>query len=372
MILLRFLILLFVGYPLYQDEQERFVCITTQPGCTNVCYDLFAPISLFRLWLVQLGTVCLPSIVFIIYVVHRVTDDLAKTLNSAGPIEDMQLYKQEEQEFSKTPGSKVSVWAERVVARRFTGAYLLQLSLRSLLEAGFGAAHYYYLFDRRMPKKFLCQLPPCNHVECYISKPTEKMVMLYFMLGLVAVSLFLNMLDFMSVIKRSVQQKYRRKLMVESMYEGELSASRANIEPNTLTRQAHEDAGTFRKRRGSKGSCRGAEAPGPELPLMNSAAPAICNTNGNNGCSALESGGGKAGLCPVDTVGTPRTILIGKHSHLKPSPPPRRDGCLHPAGPAGPVGENTPATAVCASTLGHWTLAEWGSSEGSEIKSQWV
>ncbi|GLD55007.1 gap junction delta-4 protein, partial [Lates japonicus] len=93
MIFLRILILLFAGYPLYQDEQERFVCNTIQPGCANVCYDLFSPISLFRFWLVQLITLCLPYIIFIIYVVHKVSNSLTVDLNSSGHIKAMPLFK---------------------------------------------------------------------------------------------------------------------------------------------------------------------------------------------------------------------------------------------------------------------------------------
>uniref|UniRef100_A0A7N5ZXL2 Gap junction protein n=1 Tax=Anabas testudineus TaxID=64144 RepID=A0A7N5ZXL2_ANATE len=230
MIFLRILMLLFAGYPLYQDEQERFVCNTIQPGCANVCYDLFSPISLFRFWLVQLITLCLPYIIFIIYVVHKASNGL-------------------------TP----------------VRAYILHLMFRTLLEAGFGVAHY-YLFGFYIPRRFLCQHPPCTtQVDCYISRPTEKTVMLNFMLATAALSLFLNFLDFICTVKRSVRQKSERKMIVENIYEEEqcfLSAGRAckGINPTTLLAQQDLEgeacpSATFRKRRASNGSCVGQAPP---------------------------------------------------------------------------------------------------------------
>ncbi|XP_067433969.1 gap junction delta-4 protein [Thunnus thynnus] len=400
MIFLRVLILLFAGYPLYQDEQERFVCNTIQPGCANVCYDLFSPISLFRFWLVQLITLCLPYIIFIIYVVHKVSNGLNVDLSSSGPIKTMQLYKIHQETFSKTSVNKMALGAERGWARCFTGAYILHLMFRTLLEAGFGAAHY-YLFGFYIPRRFLCQHPPCTtQVDCYISRPTEKTVMLNFMLGAAALSLFLNVLDFICAIKRSVRQKGKRKMIVEKIYEEQsfLSAGEGSrgIDPNaSLTQQDPEaeaaQTGSFRKRRGSKGSCgKGTFALGQEAPslerssLPHSPGPLGCNTNGNNGCSAsqeeaLERDGSELALCPPEPVGTPRSIRVSKRSRLKPPPPPRRDLGLLPGVLAGPTGDVSTATAVCTRRVGQYTLVELGSGaelqtndEGQEKRSEWV
>lgn len=400
MIFLRVLILLFAGYPLYQDEQERFVCNTIQPGCANVCYDLFSPISLFRFWLVQLITLCVPYIIFTIYVVHKVSNGLAVDLNSSGPIKTMRLYKIHQEPFSKTSVNKMPLGAKRGWVRYFTGAYILHLIFRTLLEAGFGAAHY-YLFGFYIPRRFLCQHPPCTtQVDCYISRPTEKTVMLNFMLGVAALSLFLNVLDFICAIKRSVRQKSKRKMIVEKIYEEEqcfLSAGGASrvIDPNaSLTQQDLEEeaaqTGSFRKRRGSKGSYGGGtlvlgqEAPCLERSsLPSSPGPLGCNTNGNNGSSAsqeeaLERDGSELALCPPEPLGTPRSIRVSKRSRLKPPPPPRRDLGLLPGVSAGPIGDVSTATAVCTRRVGQYTLVELASGaelqtndEGQE-KREWV
>ncbi|XP_029978830.1 gap junction delta-4 protein [Sphaeramia orbicularis] len=393
MIFLRILILLFAGYPLYQDEQERFVCNTIQPGCANVCYDLFSPISLFRFWLVQLITLSLPLIIFIIYVVHKVANGLNMELNSSGHIKTAALFKINQEAFSRT-----SVNRTPLLAGGFTGAYILHLMFRTLLEAGFGAAHY-YLFGFYIPKRFLCQHPPCTtQVDCYISRPTEKTVMLNFMLGVGALSIFLNVLDFFCAIKRSVRQKTKKKLTVERMYEEEqcfLAASRGKDQNTSLAQQDIEadagQAGSFRKRRGSKGSSRGGGTLGLDQDsqcLERSSLPRPpgapgCNTNGNNGYSAtqeepLEREGSEVALCPPEPLATPRSIRVSKRSRIKPPPPPRRDLGSFTGGLAGPVGDASTATTVCTKRVGQYTLVELSTAEPQanddtqEKRSEWV
>ncbi|XP_042366033.1 gap junction delta-4 protein [Plectropomus leopardus] len=396
MIFLRLLILLLAGYPLYQDEQERFVCNTIQPGCANVCYDLFSPISLFRFWLVQLVSLCLPSIIFIIYVIHKVSNGLIVDLNSSGHTKALPIH---QELLNKTTVNKVSLVAERGWAQCFTGAYILHLMFRTLLEAGFGAAHY-YLFGFYIPRRFLCQHPPCTtQVDCYISRPTEKTVMLNFMLGVVALSLFLNVLDFICAIKHSVRQKSKRKMMVEKVYEEEQCFITARggsrrIDPNLARQDSEGEAahkGSFRKRQGSKGSCGGgALALGQEPPslerssLPRSPGPSGCNTNGNNGYSvsqeeAPERNGSEVALCPPEPMGTPRSIRVSKRSRLKPPPPPRRDLGSSSKDPEGPFGGVSTATAICTRKVGQYTLVELGSGaelqtndDGQEKRSEWV
>uniref|UniRef100_A0A4W6G6M9 Gap junction protein n=1 Tax=Lates calcarifer TaxID=8187 RepID=A0A4W6G6M9_LATCA len=382
MIFLRILILLFAGYPLYQDEQERFVCNTIQPGCANVCYDLFSPISLFRFWLVQLITLCLPYIIFIIYVIHKVSNSLTVDLNSSGHIKAMPLFKIHQESRNKMP-----LVAEQSWARCFTGAYILQLMFRTLLEAGFGAAHY-YLFGFYIPRRFLCQHPPCTtQVDCYISRPTEKTVMLNFMLGAAALSIFLNVLDFICAIKRSVRQKSKRKMMVEKIYEEEQCFLSAGGTASMAQQDSEGEAGqsgSFRKRRGSKGSCSQEPPCLEQSPLPCSSGSPGCNTNGNNGDSvsqeeAPERNGSEVALCPPEPMGTPRSIRVSKRNRLKPPPPPRRDLGLPPGGSAGPIRDVSTATTICTRRVGQYTLVELSSSteqqtndDGQEKRSEWV
>ncbi|XDV46914.1 hypothetical protein PO909_016718, partial [Leuciscus waleckii] len=259
---------------------ERFVCNTIQPGCANVCYDMFAPLSLFRFWLVQLTTLCLPYMMFVIYVIHKA---------------DYQ------ESFGKASLCKTVVKAEKGRVQYFTGAYISHLLLRILVEAGFGAAHY-YLFGFHIPRRFMCQQTPCTTiVDCYISRPTEKTILLNFMLGAAALSLLLNTCDFICAIKRSVRQKSKKEGMVRE--------------------------------------------------------------------------GSEVALYPTETLGSPKTIRVSKHSRLKPPPPPRRDKL-----PAQGAIDVSGATAVCNRRVGQYTLVEMTTGEdiptcsgdGQEKRSEWV
>ncbi|KAM9331800.1 gap junction delta-4 protein [Pholidichthys leucotaenia] len=386
MVFLRILILLLAGYPLYHDEQDRFVCNTIQPGCANVCYDLFSPVSLLRFWLVQLVALCLPYITFVVYVVHKVSSALTVDLSFLRPAKAFQVFKTQQEPFHKTP----VVVEQRGWCRCFTGAYILHLIFRTLLEACFGAAHY-YLFGFYVPRRFLCHQPPCTtEVDCYISRPTEKTVMLNFMLGVTALSLLLNALDFICAIKRSVRQKSTKKMMVEKIFEEEqcfLSTGgdvNASLPPQDLQAQVNQ-MGSFRKRRGSKGSCGGRTTDlGQGPPTSEHPGPLGCNTNGNNAYSvsqeeeAPERAGSEVALCPPEPMGTPRSIRVSKRGRLKPPPPPRRHLELPTAGLAAPFGDVTAATAICK-RVGQYTLVELASGadlqaddDGQEKRSEWV
>uniref|UniRef100_A0A673L5F2 Gap junction protein n=1 Tax=Sinocyclocheilus rhinocerous TaxID=307959 RepID=A0A673L5F2_9TELE len=373
-IFLRILVLLFAGYPLYQDEQERFVCNTIQPGCANVCYDMFAPLSLFRFLLVQLTTLCLPYVMFVTYVIHKVSSGLPAV-------------------------------TEKGRVQYFTGAYILHLLLRILVEAGFGAAHY-YLFGFHVPKRFMCQQPPCTTmVDCYISRPTEKTIMLNFMLGAktimlnfmlgaAALSLLLNVCDLICAVKRSVRQKSKRKMLVEKMYAEEQYYLSGNgnrgVDASIPPTKDVMGPGGFRKR-GTRNSS-GDEAasvlldddPPPTSPL--GGMPTIVGMPGSNNNDdsssyqptqeeGMEREGSEVALYPSEPLGTPRSIRVSKRSRLKPPPPPRRDklavqGAIDVSG----------ATAVCTRRLGQYTLVEMTTGEdiptcngdGQEKRSEWV
>lgn len=359
------------------------MCNTIQPGCVNVCYDLFSPISLFRFWLVQLITLSLPYIIFVVYVLHKVSNNLMVDLNPLGKVKTLPLYKTHQE-----PLNKNKVVTENCWTRCFTGAYILHLMIRTFLEAGFGAAHY-YLFGFYIPRRFLCQHPPCTtQVDCYISRPTEKTLVLNFMLGVAALSLFLNVLDFFCTIKYSVMRKSKRKKIYEEQYFLSDGGASSAVNPNISMAQQDlevENVKTesFRKRQGSKGSCLGQDPPclkrSTSLPFP--AGLQGCNTNGNNGYSVsqeetLESNGSEVALCPSGPMGTPRSIRVSKRSHLKPPPPPRRDFGSTTGGSAGPTVD---ISAICTKKVGQCTRVELSgnaelqnSDDGQEKRAEWV
>ncbi|KAK9953637.1 hypothetical protein ABG768_017615 [Culter alburnus] len=391
-VFLRILVLLFAGYPLYQDEQERFVCNTIQPGCANVCYDMFAPLSLFRFWLVQLTTLCLPYMMFVIYVIHKVSSGIAADNGTSESIKADSVYKIHQESFRKASLCKTVLKAEKGRVKYFTGAYILQLLLRIVVEAGFGAAHY-YLFGFHIPRRVMCQQPPCTTmVDCYISRPTEKTIMLNFMLGAAALSLLLNVCDLICAIKRSVRQKSIRKMLVEKMYAEEqyYLSGNGNQGVDVSIPPTQDVKGGFRKR-GTRNSS-GDEAasvlldddPPPPLPLGGMSTISGMPVSNNNDDSSSyqptqEEGmvreGSEVALYPTEPLGTPRAIRVSKRSRLKPPPPPRKDklvaqGAIDVSG----------ASAMCTRRVGQYTLVEMSTGEdmascsgdAQEKRSEWV
>lgn len=221
MLALRLLLLLLAGFTLFSDEQERFVCNTIQPGCSNVCFDVFAPVSVFRLWLFHLILLALPHLLFATYVAHKV-------LTHPGP---GGFYSAGSRGGSpgglETSSRELSLHRSRVRDHRgprFYCAYVLVVVIRILLEAVFGAGQF-YLFGLSVPKSFLCYEAPCTSgVECYVSRRTEKSLMLSFMLGVSSLSVLLSLFDLTSSVKALVRWRSRREMLVEELIKGEQSS----------------------------------------------------------------------------------------------------------------------------------------------------
>ncbi|KAM4828888.1 gap junction delta-4 protein [Thomomys bottae] len=199
-LLVRVLAVVLAGYPVYQDEQERFVCNTLQPGCANVCYDAFSPVSPLRFWLVQTVAVLLPYAVFSAYAVHRGARLAA--LEARGPHACAEGLASA-QPPGADPDCAGAGGAGRLrVAPDFSWAYRAHVFLRTLLEAASGALHY-LLFGFSVPERFSCTHPPCSSaVDCYVSRPTEKSVLMLFIWAVSALSFLLGVVDLTCCLRR--------------------------------------------------------------------------------------------------------------------------------------------------------------------------
>ncbi|XP_012621179.2 gap junction delta-4 protein [Microcebus murinus] len=204
MLLLRVAVIVLAGYPIYQDEQERFVCNTLQPGCANVCYDIFSPVSHLRFWLIQSVCVLLPYAVFSAYVVHR-----GAVLAARGPCGSRGA-PGEPDPCDPGPGERrcARPCSERCHLRvpDFSAGYIVHLLLRTLMEAAFGALHY-LLFGFLVPKRFSCTHSPCTSVvDCYVSRPTEKSIMMLFIWAVSALSFLLGVADLACSVRRRLRR----------------------------------------------------------------------------------------------------------------------------------------------------------------------
>ncbi|MFT7812282.1 gap junction delta-4 protein-like [Arapaima gigas] len=283
-VLLRVILLLFAGYPLYQDEGEQFVCNTIQPGCSSVCHDVFAPISLLRFWLLQTLSLCLPFAAFVLFVVHKALSGLApENSTSSGTASCCTTKKSGDSTAERSGGQP---WL-------FTFVYILQLLVQIILEVGFAVSHY-FLFGFYVPKSFLCHEVPCTSmVQCYISKPTEKTVMLRFMLAVSALCLMLNVTDAMCAVTWSARTRTEAKRETSDSYSTE-GASVCLDMPNPLP-----DAQPLPSPESSRPDPSSAQEEGME---RDGSQVALCH---NNLSRALQHS-------PSDRL-----------SHLKPAPPPK-------------------------------------------------
>ncbi|XP_061102779.1 gap junction protein delta 6 [Conger conger] len=239
MVIFRLLIVAVATEDVYTDEQEMFVCNTIQPGCSNVCYDAFAPISQPRFWVFQIITVSTPSLCFIIYTWHNLSkqpkgerarearetyerscDSDSCSVRShrhlghslADVLEGMAL-----QEHPKAASAHSAAGA-RVFRESRAGKsgvlskyYVFHVCFRATLEIGFVLAQW-LLFGFHVPSHFLCSSFPCSQaVDCYVSRPTEKTIFLVFMFCVGIFCIFLNFLELNHLgwkkIKRSIRIK---------------------------------------------------------------------------------------------------------------------------------------------------------------------
>ncbi|XP_060104103.1 gap junction delta-4 protein-like [Heteronotia binoei] len=221
MVLLRLLVIFFAAYPLYQDEQQRFICNTLQPGCTNACYDMFAPISHFRFWLVQTASVLLPYTLFCVYVFHSVARQLVKARSLPyrryKEIKSTSGHKMSKKSSKGVAGGRIPCEANKMDIPDFSRAYTVQLLLRMLVEACFGSGHY-YLFGFFVPRRFACYQFPCaSYVECFVSRPTEKSILMFFIWGLSGFSFLLSLIDLTFAFRSSIVRSHRNKLLSERL-----------------------------------------------------------------------------------------------------------------------------------------------------------
>ena len=235
MVVIRLIVVLLAGFTLFSDEQERFVCNTIQPGCSNVCFNLFAPVSLFRLWLFHILLLCLPHLMFVTHIAHRLLWDpnsgrgyvaINHHGNQGSPCstpEISPLLLHRHHLHGQDPP-----WCVRPVPS-FHYAYLLVVTVHILMEAAFVAGHFLF-FGLFIPRSFLCYEAPCTSgVQCYVSRPTEKTLMLNLMLGLACLSVMLSLVDLVAGARRAL--KWRRSAIsaLEEMNKGEQSSVSSNV-----------------------------------------------------------------------------------------------------------------------------------------------
>ncbi|KAM4795869.1 gap junction beta-4 protein-like [Rhinophrynus dorsalis] len=171
------------------DDQKDFDCNTKQPGCANVCYDYYFPVSHIRLWALQLILVTCPSLLVVMHVAYRENRERKhreKLGENCG-----KLY----QDINKKRGG---LW----------WTYLISLLVKAAVDSVF-----IYVFHRLYENFFLsrlvkCSVTPCpNTVDCFISRPSEKNIFTLFMIITSAVCVLLNLVEAAYLVGKKCKER---------------------------------------------------------------------------------------------------------------------------------------------------------------------
>ncbi|KAK1165523.1 gap junction gamma-1 protein-like [Acipenser oxyrinchus oxyrinchus] len=209
------------GESIYYDEQSKFICNTQQPGCENVCYDAFAPLSHVRFWIFQVILICTPSIMYLGFAMHKIARSADEDYNPRSkkrmPViqrgasrdyeeaedngeedpmifEDIEPEKEEKVEKEKQK-QKQHDGRRRIKQDGLMKVYVLQLLTRSIFEVAFLFGQY-ILYGFEVMPSYVCSRSPCPHtVDCFVSRPTEKTIFLLIMYVVSALCLVMDILE---------------------------------------------------------------------------------------------------------------------------------------------------------------------------------
>ncbi|XP_036741214.2 gap junction beta-3 protein isoform X2 [Manis pentadactyla] len=189
----RVLVYVVAAERVWGDEQKDFDCNTRQPGCTNVCYDEFFPISNIRLWALQLIFVTCPSLLVILHVAYR---------------------EERERRHRQKHGDQCTKLYDNA-GKKHGGlwwTYLFSLIFKLLIEFLFLYLLHTLWHGFSMPRLVQCaSVAPCpNVVDCYIARPTEKKFFTYFMVGASAVCIVLTICEICYLIFHRILRGLRR------------------------------------------------------------------------------------------------------------------------------------------------------------------
>jgi len=94
---------------------------------------------------------------------------------------------------------------------RLLQSYLLNLVAKILLEVGFIVGQY-FLYGFTLQARYICSLFPCPHkVDCFLSRPTEKSIFIWFMLVVACVSLVLSIIELLHLCVKATGECMARR-----------------------------------------------------------------------------------------------------------------------------------------------------------------
>lgn len=251
LIIFRIVLTVVGGETIYQDEQSKFVCNTQQPGCENVCYDAFAPLSHVRFWVFQIIVITTPSIMYLGFAMHKIARmaddeyrprkrkllsmvhrgmsrdyDMVDEMSEEVPMIPEEIEPSEKNNKSAAP-TKTTAASDAAVkhdGRRrikrdgLMKVYVLQLISRVAFEIAFLFGQY-ILYGFEVSPSYICTRSPCPHtVDCFVSRPTEKTIFLVIMYVVSVLCLALTVLEILHLgiggLRDSLRSRANRRLPV--------------------------------------------------------------------------------------------------------------------------------------------------------------
>ncbi|KAI1899474.1 hypothetical protein AGOR_G00062170 [Albula goreensis] len=236
LIVFRIVLTVVGGESIYYDEQSKFVCNTQQPGCENVCYDAFAPLSHVRFWVFQIIMITTPTIMYLGFAMHKIArmedDEYRPKCRKRMPIvnrganrdyeeaedngeEDPMISEEIEPEKEKEKkAEKPSVKHDgrrRIKKDGLMKVYVLQLLSRTAFEVAFLFGQY-ILYGFEVAPSYVCTRNPCPHtVDCFVSRPTEKTIFLLIMYVVSVLCLALTVLEILHLGISGIRDSFKNR-----------------------------------------------------------------------------------------------------------------------------------------------------------------
>lgn len=94
---------------------------------------------------------------------------------------------------------------------RLLRSYTFHLMAMIVLEVAFIAGQY-FLYGLTLDTRYVCERHPCPHkVDCFLSRPTEKSTIIWFMLVAAIVSLALNLVELFYLCVKATKECMARR-----------------------------------------------------------------------------------------------------------------------------------------------------------------
>ncbi|XP_064203686.1 gap junction beta-4 protein-like [Anguilla rostrata] len=187
----RVLILVVAAEKVWGDEQKEFSCNTAQPGCHNVCYDHFFPVSLARLWALQLIFVTCPSLLVVLHVAYRKERERKHCLKYGDGCPRL---------YADVGKKRGGLW----------WTYFLSLLFKMGVDMVFVYLVYYIYEANFFPLLVKCKEEPCpNEVDCFITRPTEKRIFATFMVVISLICILLTLSELLYLAGKRCRESCR-------------------------------------------------------------------------------------------------------------------------------------------------------------------